>query len=400
MIDRVISILDALVSVDTTSSHSNLPLVQWVESYAQKYGAIVERFPSEDGRKASLWITVGPADKPGLVLSGHTDVVPVDRSTWSSDPFRLEEREGRFYGRGTCDMKGFIAVCLAAIPDMVEQKLRFPVHLSLSYDEEVGIVGVRGMLREIAQRAVKPFACIIGEPTMMRTVIGHKGKRAETVTVRGRGCHSALSPVGVSAITYAARLIAFIDQIGRRLMDGGERDPLQPVPFTTLNVSPIAGGQWVAAVADECRFDYEVRGSSQAEIDRTVDEIHAYAHEVLLPEMQGLAPEADIEFAFHTDYPAFNIEPDAPAVATVSRLLGDATVMKVPFGTEAGLFASIAQIPTIVMGPGSIEQAHKPDEFIEREQLVQCCRFVEQVVAFASSGTAQDRAAESERLPA
>ncbi|MGC0320862.1 acetylornithine deacetylase [Bradyrhizobium sp. USDA 326] len=384
MLSKAVSILQTLISMDTTSSKSNLPLVDWVEAYVAALGATAERFSCDSKAKAALWITFGPAARQGLVLSGHTDTVPAVESSWKSNPFRLHKRDDRLYGRGACDMKGFIAACLAALPRLARQELSFPIHLSLSYDEEVGIVGVRPMLREIATRPVKPFACIVGEPTMMQVVVGHKGKRAERVTVRGRGCHSSLAPHGVNAVLYAARLISHIDHLGRRLMRDGSQDALQTVPSVTVNVAPIRGGQWVAAVPDECSFDYEIRGSCQKEIDEFVHQVHAFAQDTLLREMQCIAPEAAIEFEFHTSYPAFNISPNASLVKSVQDLLDQRAVAKVPYGTEAGLFAAIADIPTVVVGPGSIEQAHKPNEFIEISQLEACVHFVDDLLSIAT----------------
>src|SRR5262245_16576195 len=226
---RTIEVLEALVGFDTTSRNSNLPLVEWVEAWLDRWGVAHERVPDKSGNKANVWATIGPAGVPGIILSGHTDVVPVDGQSWSSDPFRLTERNGRLYGRGATDMKGFDACCLAAVPDMLAAPLARPIHLALSYDEEVGCVGVRGMIARLKQAKVKPAACFVGEPTEMGVVIGHKGKRSFRVSVHGKTCHSSLAPHGVNAVEYAASLIVKIREIGERLARSGARATLSGV---------------------------------------------------------------------------------------------------------------------------------------------------------------------------
>ena len=217
-------ILTALVGFDTVSRNSNLDLIAWVEGYLDKHGVKHERIYDETGKKSNLWATLGPADVPGFILSGHTDVVPVDDQNWTDSPFKLTERDGKLYGRGSTDMKGYVACCLAAVPDMLNANLKKPLHLAFSYDEEVGCSGVRGMIAKIPERPAKPIACFVGEPTEMDVVIGHKGKRSLKVTVRGRTCHSSLAPLGVNAVEYAARVIAKIRDISDRMAKKGTRD--------------------------------------------------------------------------------------------------------------------------------------------------------------------------------
>jgi len=237
-VQRTIEVLEALVGFDTTSRNSNLALVEWVEAYLDRFGVAHERVPDKTGSKANVWATIGPSGMPGTILSGHTDVVPVDGQSWSTDPFRLTERNGRLYGRGATDMKGFDACCLAAVPDMVAAPLTRPIHLALSYDEEVGCIGVRGMIARLKRAEMKPAACFVGEPTEMGVVIGHKGKRSFRVTVHGKTCHSSLAPRGVNAVEYAARLIVKIRDISDRLARTGVHDPLYDVPYT---LPPIPG---------------------------------------------------------------------------------------------------------------------------------------------------------------
>jgi acetylornithine deacetylase len=239
---KATEILEALVAFDTTSRNSNLDLLAWIEAHLDRFGVAHERIVDPTGAKANLWATIGPAGTPGYVLSGHTDVVPVDGQTWSSDPFRLTARGGRLYGRGSADMKGFLACCLAAVPDMVAEGLAAPIHFSFSHDEEVGCVGVRSLIERLRAMPVKPAACFVGEPTGMDVVVGHKGKRSFRVDVRGRTCHSSLAPEGVNAVEYAARLIVNIRDMADRLARDGARDPLYDVPYTTTHTGVVAGG--------------------------------------------------------------------------------------------------------------------------------------------------------------
>ena len=374
--DRVISILETVVGFDTTSALSNLPMIEWLEAELSRLGAKTRRFPSQDGTKANLWATFGPEDKPGVVLSGHTDVVPTAGQDWTSDPYRLRRDGDCLFGRGTCDMKGFFAVVLAVLPVLDLKSLRYPLHLSFSYDEEVGIVGVRGMLKQLAEEEVRPFACLIGEPTDMNIVIAHKGKRAETVVVSGEAIHSGLAPKGVNAIYGAADLIRFIRDLQPRLAAECASDPAFEIPYPTVNVGPVRGGISVATVADECRFDYEIRGGLGTDFERYIEAVHSHAARQVLPAMRGEAKGGDIRFEFHTDYPAFEIDRDHPLVGLAASILPAAKITKLSGGTEAGLFASITDTPTIVVGPGSIAQAHQADEFVDLDQLMRCAAFL------------------------
>ncbi|MBN8920074.1 MAG: acetylornithine deacetylase [Rhizobiales bacterium] len=381
---RAQEILAALVGFDTTSRNSNLALIEWVEDYLAQHGVASARVPAPEGGKTNLWATIGPADTAGYVLSGHTDVVPVDGQTWASDPFTLVTRGDRLFGRGSTDMKGFVACCLAAVPDMLAKPLKMPLHLAFSYDEEVGCVGVRHMIAEIEKRAALPLGCFVGEPTGMEVVIGHKSKRSYWVAVHGRSAHSSLAPQGVNAVEYAAKLIVKVRDIADRLRVSGPRDELYDVPFTTGHTGMVEGGIALNVVPDLCRFVFEFRAIAADDPGALCDEVIAYAREVLEPEMQAIAPEARIVFEDRPYQIGLELSPDEPLVAMGKRLAGRKGHGKVAYGTEAGLF-QLAGIPSIVVGPGSIERAHKPDEFITVAELAQCCAFLDRLIGHCTA---------------
>jgi acetylornithine deacetylase len=379
-IQRSIEILEALVGFDTTSHKSNLALIAWIESYLDRFGVAHERIPDRTGTKANVWATIGPPGTPGYILSGHTDVVPVDGQSWLSDPFRLSLRDGRLYGRGATDMKGFVACCLAAVPEMAARKLARPIHLAISYDEEVGCVGVRGMIARLQRSPVKPAGCFVGEPTLMGVVIGHKGKRSLRVTVRGETCHSSLAPRGVNAVEYAARLIVRIREIAERLAREGARDPLYDVPYTTGHTGVVSGGTALNIVPDRCVFEFEFRSIAADNVDALVEEVIAYGRDVLEPAMKAVAPAAGITFEDKSGFPGLETPAAADLVRFTKQLAGTSDHAKVAYGTEAGLFAA-AGIPSVVIGPGSIDQAHKADEFVAVSELEKCGGFLERLVA-------------------
>ena len=277
---RVLDILSRLVRFDTTSRNSNLQLVDWVEDYLKGFGVRSERIYDPTGQKANVFASVGPTDVPGFILSGHTDVVPVDGQTWSSDPFRLRQADGRLYGRGACDMKGFLAVCLAAVERMRTAPLRRPIHLALSYDEEVGCVGGRRLAEHLSSRPMRQQGCFVGEPTSMAVVIGHKSKRTVRATVRGKGGHSALAPLGVNAVEYGARLVTEISRIGGRLASEGPRDDLYDVPHSTAHVGVMHGGTAINIVPDHAEILFEFRTIGGVDPDQLVAEVIRYAGEV------------------------------------------------------------------------------------------------------------------------
>jgi acetylornithine deacetylase len=378
---RIIEILSKLVAFDTTSSNSNLPLIEWVESHLKPLGFSLERIPDATGRKANLWATLGPAEVPGYVLSGHTDVVPTAGQAWTGNPYRLRREGGRLYGRGACDMKGFLAVCLAMAEELGQgAPLSRPVHLAFSYDEEVGCVGARRMVEELARRAVKPEACFVGEPTLMGVVVGHKGKRSVRVRVRGLTCHSSLAPQGVNAVEFGARLVAEVSRIGAEFAREGARDSLYDVPHSTAHVGVLRGGTALNIVPDECEILFEFRVVGADDADALVERVRRYAREVLEPEMKAVDPSAGIDLDVYAGFPGLDTAPDAPVVTLAKALVGRNTHAKVAYGTEGGLFQHIGGIPTVIVGPGSIEQAHKADEWIEIAQLEACAAFMDRLV--------------------
>jgi acetylornithine deacetylase len=376
-------ILAALVGFDTTSHKSNLDLIAWVEAYLAQLGVPAERIYDASGQKANLWATIGPADRSGYILSGHTDVVPVEGQDWSSDPFTLTARDGRLYGRGSCDMKGFLACCLAQVPAMLAARLAKPLHLAFSYDEEVGCLGVRGLIAQLAAAPVRPEACFVGEPTSMQVVVAHKAKRSFDVEITGRSCHSSLAPEGVNAVDYAAMLALEIRRMGEAFVAEGPSDPLFTVPVSTAHTGVLQGGTALNIVPDRAFLVFEFRMLPAASLDVPEAQIRAYARDVLEPAMRRVAPEAGIAIHARSDFPGLDTATDAPVVQLARRLARRNDHGKVAYGTEAGLFAAI-DIPTVVIGPGDIAQAHRPDEFVEVAELERCTAFLDRLIAHAS----------------
>ncbi|MDD7972257.1 acetylornithine deacetylase [Roseinatronobacter alkalisoli] len=372
--------LKALIGFDTTSRNSNLPLIDWAEDWLTRHGAVCRRVHDATGTKANLWATFGPADVPGWVLSGHTDTVPVDGQNWTTDPFRLTERDGRFYGRGTCDMKGFIACCLGLAPVLQHAALARPVHLALSYDEEIGCLGVRGLLRMVMAEPVQPMACIVGEPTLMQVCIGHKTKRSLRATFTGTTGHSSRAPQFVNAVEYGARLIAHMQAIGHRLATEGLRDPMYDTPHSTAHVGTAHGGTALNIVPARFVTEFEFRVLTQEDADALVDEVRIFIAETLLPDMQRIDPAADISLEVTSFYPGLDTAVDAPVAVTARRLANRNDSIKVAYGTEGGLFHEMANIPTVICGPGSIGQAHQPDEFVAANQLDACEAFLRGII--------------------
>lgn len=384
--DRIRKLLADLVAFDTISDRTNLPLIAHIETYLATFGVKAERITDETGQKASLWVTIGPQDRGGYVLSGHTDVVPVVGQDWSHDPFKLVERDGKLYGRGTTDMKGFVAVCLAMVPEMVEARLKTPIHLAISYDEEIGCVGVRPMLHEVAKKKVKPLGAFIGEPTSMQVIIGHKGKHGVRATFRGLARHSSIAPDGVNAIEYAAELIVEIRRRAVELASQAEHGSLYDVPHSTLLTSIVHGGAALNIVPDTCTVEFECRGIGITESREVTDAIVAWAKAELEPAMKAQNADCGIAFEEILDYPALDTAADAAIVTLAKSLAGRNDHAKVAFGTEASLFADIADVPSVVIGPGGIAQAHTPDEFVEMAELEKCAGFVERLIAHCVKG--------------
>ncbi len=368
-----------LIAFDTTSRNSNLELIAYIREYLAGLGVESHLVFDDERRKANLYATMGPADRPGIALSGHTDVVPVDGQDWSSDPWKVAERDGRLYGRGTCDMKGFIGIALALAPEFLRRRLQTPIHLVFSYDEEVGCVGVRGMIEHLRRLPVRPTACIIGEPTDMKIVTGHKGKTSLRCHVHGHECHSSLTPRGVNAVEMAAEIIAYLRGMGRRFAAEGPFDPDFDVPHATAHTGIVQGGTALNIVPKDCRFEFEFRYLPGMDPETLVAEVRRFAEERLLPEMRRVQPASGFYWEPISAFPGLATPAESDVVGLARSLTGANAVTKVAFGTEAGLFQE-AGIPTIVCGPGSIDQAHKPDEYVELSQVALCEGFLRRLM--------------------
>ena len=364
-------LLAALVAFPTVSRDSNLALIEFVRDYLNTLGVACELDYNAQRSKANLYATIGPTDRGGVLLSGHSDVVPVDGQAWTLPPFELSERDGKLYGRGTADMKGFIACVMAAVPRFLAQPLRLPVHLAFSYDEEVGCLGVRSLLADLQQRPNKPVLCIIGEPTELKPVLGHKGKLAMRCQVQGAACHSAYAPQGVNAIEYAAKLINRLGEIGQRLTAVERQDARFDPPYSTVQTGLISGGRALNIVPADCQFDFEVRALPSDDPQQVAEELRAYAETELLPQMRQRSSASAIDFQPLSAYPGLATDPHSAAAELLALLSGSHDYTTVAFGTEGGLFHQ-AGIPAVVCGPGSMDQGHKPDEFISQQQLDGC----------------------------
>jgi acetylornithine deacetylase len=372
--------LARLVAFPTVSSSSNLPLMDFVRDWLAAHGVESRLVPNADGTKANLYATVGPMVEGGVVLSGHTDVVPVEGQPWTSDPFVLTERDGRLYGRGTCDMKGFDALALAAVPGMLKAGLRRPVHIALSYDEEVGCQGAPSLVDAMVAALPRPAAVIVGEPSRMKVVTGHKGSVSYFTTVRGRTVHSSRIDVGVSAVMVAARLVTWHEDVMAENIAAADMDsPFEP-PWTTLHCGYIRGGTAANVVADRCEFVAEVRAIPSQDPWSFRRRYEAYVREVVEPAMQAVAPESGVDIVHRAAVPGLRPEPGGVAEALVRRLTGDNGETVVAYGTEAGIFQTSGW-SSVVCGPGDIAQAHQADEYLELSELAAGEAFMERLIA-------------------
>ncbi|MGN6581621.1 MAG: acetylornithine deacetylase [Bordetella sp.] len=370
--------LNTLVGIDTTSRNSNLALIETVRDWLKGQGVQSWLAYNESGNKANLFATLPASDgseQGGVVLSGHTDVVPVDGQDWDTDPFVITEKGGRLYGRGTADMKSFIAVSLAMVPEFLAMPRKKPIHLAFSYDEEVGCVGAPVMLAELQGRGIKADGCVVGEPTNMQVVVAHKGVNLFSCRVHGKAAHSSLTPQGCNAIEYAARLICRIRDIADAMKAQGPYDEFFDVPFSTMTTNQIRGGIAVNTIPALCEFNYEFRNLPGIPADQIQSQVERYVREELLPRMQAEFADARIDIETGASAPGLQATEEAAITQLARALTTDRAVRKVAYGTEAGLFQSVG-IPAVVCGPGDIQQAHKPNEFIELSQLDGCERFL------------------------
>ncbi len=374
-----LAMIRKLVGFPTVSRDSNLELIEFVRDYLKPLGAEVRLTFDDEHRKANLFATLGPGGRPGIVLSGHTDVVPVAGQAWDTDPFSLTEKDGRLYGRGTSDMKGFIACALALAPAFVERGLKVPLHFALSYDEEVGCIGVGRLIADLAHAGIRPASCIVGEPTMMAPVVAHKGKKSYRCTVHGLAAHSAYAPQAVNAVEAAAEAVAYLKQMARRHRDHGPFDASFDIAHTTVHTGVIRGGAALNIVPHECTFDFEFRYLPRDDPEALLREFTEYVGKTLEPEMKAIHAAAGFVLQPLSEIPSLDTGAETEIVALAQELSGTPEIGKVSFGTEGSQFQR-AGVPTVVCGPGSIEQAHKPNEFVSLDQIMLCESFMRKLM--------------------
>jgi acetylornithine deacetylase len=373
-----LALIERLIGFNTVSRESNLGLIEWVRDYLTGLGATTRLSYDSTGKKANLFATLGEGRRPGLILSGHTDVVPVDGQNWDTDPFVATIREGRLYGRGSADMKGFLGLALDAAPRylaaMEAGTLESAMHYALSYDEEVGCLGVRGLIRDLEEIGMKPAGCIVGEPTSMQPIVAHKGTHRFRCLVHGREAHSSYVTHGVNAIEYAAQLVVFIRQLADELAQNETRDYGFTVPYTTLSTGVIRGGIAANVVPKDCEFQFDMRTLPNARAAELDARIRARAAELAM-QMQHVDPESGIELEWSSSTDGLNASEEEAIVQLAMQLSGEHTTGRVSYGTEAGLFQK-AGIPSVICGPGDIAEAHRPNEFVALEQLARCEAFL------------------------
>jgi acetylornithine deacetylase len=382
------AMIERLIAFNTVSRDSNLGLIEWARDYLIRLGADARLTYDPTGKKANLFATLGDSKKAGLILSGHTDVVPVDGQKWDTDPFAAVERDGKLYARGSADMKGFIGIALAQAPKFVDAlnsgRLDAPLHYALSYDEEVGCLGVRGLIRDLEDNGIRPSGCVVGEPTSMQPIIAHKGMNRFRCAVRGREAHSSYVTYGVNAIEYAARLVVYIRQIADRLAQFEKRDLGFAVPYTTMSTGLIRGGIASNVIPKECEFQFDMRTLPHASADALYEEIRNYA-DVLAREMQAIDPESGIDLEWASQTIGLAAAESDAIVQWAMNLSRSGQTGKVSYGTEAGLFQKMG-VPSVILGPGDIAEAHRPNEFVALEQLAQCEAFMGRIVETGYAG--------------
>jgi acetylornithine deacetylase len=369
--------IEALVGIPTVSRDSNLALIEFVQNYLDNLRIDSTLVENADGTKANLYATVGPMVAGGVVLSGHTDVVPTDGQPWSTDPFQVTERDGRLYGRGTCDMKSFYAIALALVPEM--RNLRRPIHFALSYDEEVGCLGAPDLIDALTKAIPEPEAVIVGEPTGMHIVNAHKSIFHFTTRVTGHAAHSSQPHRGVSAVMVAARLVNWIAERQRHNAETASQNCAFEPPFTSLHCGMIRGGTAHNIMARSCEFVTDVRCLPGESGDAYLDELRHYVEDVIEPEMRRVSPAAGVEFTIDAAVPAFESPPDSAAVRLVELIKGFGPIESVPYAAEAGQYQQ-AGYSVAMCGPGSIDQAHKPDEYISLDQVDSATRFLRRLI--------------------
>ncbi|AAY35223.1 acetylornithine deacetylase [Pseudomonas syringae pv. syringae] len=380
MSPRALEILKRLIAFDTVSSEPNMALIEYVRELLASKGIESLIVKDETGKKANLFASTGPREVPGVLLSGHTDVVPAAGQAWTMPPFQATLRDGRIYGRGTCDMKGFIALAIDAMLDAADMPLTRPLQLALSHDEEIGCVGVRRLLDVLHLAPVRPFLCVVGEPTLMQFAVGHKGKASYRTFCRGQEAHSSLAPRAVNAIHLASDFIAELRKSQKQIEQQGARDEGYDIPYSTVHIGRIDGGKALNIVPNLCTLEFEYRNLPGDNPDALLEQLRERA-EVLVREARQLSGVADIEIEVMNEYPALETHPSVEAVRLLHAFAEPGTQhIKVSYGTEGGLFAGRLNVPVVVCGPGSIEQAHKPDEFIDESQMDAGERFLQSLL--------------------
>ncbi|HEY5632786.1 MAG TPA: acetylornithine deacetylase [Burkholderiaceae bacterium] len=383
-VNETIGILERLVAFDTVSSRSNAALIDWAANLLEGHGAKVFVQHADEPGKANLFATIGPDDRPGLMLSGHSDVVPVEGQDWSSDPFALTARNDLLYARGSADMKGFIACCLAKVPDLAAARLATPVHIALSYNEETNMGGMRQLSAHLAGAPVKPAACIIGEPTSMQVVVANKGAAIYRMRVRGHSVHSSLRDQGVSAVEVAAEAVSFLNRLQRELDTQLRHDGFE-YPFTSVHAGAIRGGTAHNITAKDCEVLFEIRALPGVDAAGIVARVKAFCETELVPAMRAIAPECGITIDEVVNAPGLDDAGNGNLARAIMPLCGCLAPGCVSFGTEAGFLQRVG-VPTIVCGPGDIRVAHQPDEHVPREQLARCGEFLDALCARLARG--------------
>ena len=376
-IEPTLELLKTLVAFDTTSRESNLGLIEFVRDHLSSLGIASRLSYDMHKKKANLFATVGEMPGRGIVLCGHTDVVPVDGQAWQTDPFKAHIADGKVFGRGAVDMKGFIAASLAMVPAYMASDLKQPLHLALTYDEEVGCIGVQTLIKDLEAANIRPAGCFVGEPTRMQVMTGHKGMRVTRCKLRGLEAHSSMAPEAVNSIEYAARLIEKIRQLAQGLQAEGPFDPVFKIPHTTLQTGLIQGGSAPNIVPKDCEFVFDCRTLPQSNSDELIDQIQTYAEKLKL-EMRKIFPQSDITFETLANAAPLATSVEAPITYLGTALARNNLLGRVSFATDAGWMHQ-AGIPCVVVGPGDIEVAHKPNEFIEISQIEECLGFLDRL---------------------
>ncbi len=374
-----IQILEKLISFDTVSSNSNLEIISYCEKILKDAGAETTLIKNREETKANLFATIGPVDQPGIILSGHTDVVPVTSQKWQTNPFKLTEIDNKLYGRGTADMKSFVACALYAASKASSMNLKTPLHFSFSYDEEIGCVGVRSLIEMLKNSPINPLFCIVGEPTSMQVMSGHKGKVNASVLIKGKEAHSALTTKGLNSIYLASEFIQGIQSIQTNLINNSAHDNDFEVPYTTLQVGKIEGGVAVNIVPSSSSLLFEIRSLHSDDPNLILKDIKILSEKIVKSHIDKF-PDTEIEIKVTNQYPALNTMKNSDVISFLNGLTGNNSVEKVSFGTEGGLFSNELNIQTAICGPGSMNQGHQPDEYIEKVQIDLCDQMLENLL--------------------